>query len=348
MVERTIDLRSDTVTVPTEKMRRAMATAEVGDDVYGEDPTINRLEERAAQLLDKEAALFVASGTMGNQAAVMTHTEIGDEIILEQDAHIYYYEAGGPARLAGVQVRPLPSQTGVLDPGVVERAIRPQNIHFPNPALLCLENTHNRGGGVVTSVEDTEKLCRVAHENGLRVHLDGARVFNAATALGVEAAELVAPVDSVMFCLSKGLAAPVGSLLVGSEEFIAEARGNRKVLGGGMRQAGILAAAGLVALDEMVDRLQEDHDNARYLAEGLAEIEGVDIDPQRVETNLVRFEVGEPFAGSDDFLGRLRERGVLAGSPDPGAVRMVTHKDVSRQDISDALATLKDVSSSMG
>ncbi len=334
---RVVDLRSDTVTRPTEEMRRAMARAEVGDDVYGEDPTVNALEELAASMIGKEAAVFVPSGTMGNQAAVLTHTARGDEIIVEADAHIYWYEAGGPALLASVQVRPLAGRRGVLSPEAVRAAVRPPDVHFPRTSLLCLENTHNRAGGAVWPPAELEAVTAAAHEAGLAVHLDGARIFNAAVASGVAAARLAAGADSVMFCLSKGLAAPVGSILAGARDWIERARKARKVLGGGMRQAGVIAAAGIVALRTMVDRLAEDHANARRLAEGLAEVKGLEVDPRQVDTNMVMVGVRDSAA---EFCRQLAERGVMAGAMDARRVRLVTHKDVSGDDVDYALRVI--------
>ena len=257
-----IDLRSDTVTKPTSAMRQAMATAEVGDDVYEEDPTVRRLEALGAEMIGKEAALFVPSGTMGNQIAAMTHLNRGDEVILEAESHIFYYEVGGLALLSGAQARPLPGRRGFMEPEQITHAIREENIHFPRTGLLCLENTHNRAGGAVLTPEQTKAMAEAGRQKGIPVHLDGARIFNAAIALGIDVRELTAPVDSVMFCLSKGLGAPVGSILAGSKCFITHARKNRKVLGGGLRQSGVLAAAGLIALEQMVERLAEDHDHA--------------------------------------------------------------------------------------
>ncbi|PZN12771.1 MAG: low specificity L-threonine aldolase [Bacillota bacterium] len=334
---RWIDFRSDTVTQPTPSMRKAMAEAEVGDDVYGEDPTVRRLEEVAAARLGKEAGLFCPSGTMANQVAVLAHTRRGDEVLLEQESHIYYYEVGGVALLAGCQVRPLPSDRGVLDPAVVEAAIRPANIHFPRPSLLCLENTHNRWGGTVMTVEQTAALADVAHRHGLRVHLDGARLFNAAVALGVPADRLAAPADSVMFSLSKGLGCPVGSVLVGDRDFIEEARRYRKALGGGMRQAGIIAAAGLVALEEMIDRLAEDHALARRLAEGLAELPGVVVDLESVQTNIVMADVRGTGWAAQELAAALAAEGVRVNAVDPYRLRWVTHKDVGPRDVDEAL-----------
>ena len=335
-----IDLRSDTVTVPTDEMRRAMAAAEVGDDVYGEDPTTKRLEELAAEIIGKEAALFVASGTMGNQVAAMTHTRRGDEVLVDAEAHIYYYEVGGLAALSGTQPRPLASRRGRLEPADVTEALRGRNIHFPTPTLLCLENTHNRAGGTVMTARQTEVLAATAHQAGLRIHLDGARIFNAAVALGTTARELAVPADSVMFCLSKGLGAPVGSMLAGGREFIDRARKNRKLLGGGMRQSGVLAAAGIIALTRMVDRLAEDHANARRLAEGLAGLAGLEVDLEAVQTNMVAFDLRGADQSAAAFMARLRELGVLANVMGPRRLRLVTHKEISRGDIDQALGRI--------
>ena len=335
-----IDLRSDTVTRPTPEMRRAMAEAEVGDDVYGDDPSVNRLQELAAEKVGKEAALFLPSGTMGNQVAVMTHARRGEEVILEAEAHIFYYEVGGLAVLAGVQTRPLPGKRGVITPAQVRGAIRGDDIHFPRTGLVCLENTHNRVGGAVWPLEEFREVCGAAHEAGVPVHLDGARVFNAAIYYGLPVTEITQHVDSVMFCLSKGLCAPVGSILAGDRDFIARARKHRKLLGGGMRQAGVLAAAGIVALEKMVDRLAEDHDNARRLAAGLAEMRRVRLDLDAVQTNIVYFDVdGDAY----QMVEELSSRGVLVNSTGPARIRVVTHHDVSREDIGRALEIMKEV-----
>lgn len=342
-MSKSIDLRSDTVTHPTDEMRHAMAHAEVGDDVYGEDPTINRLEELAAATVGKEAALFVASGTMGNQIGVMTHTRRGDEVVLEAEAHIFYYEVGGLAALSGVQAHTVPGVRGIMAPADVEAAIRGENIHYPHTALVCLENTHNRAGGVVQPQGNVDEICAIAHRHGAAVHMDGARLFNAAVASGSTAARIVRDVDSVQFCLSKGLAAPVGSMLAGTREYIARARKNRKLLGGGMRQAGILAAAGIVALTTMVDRLAEDHANAKLLAEGVACIPGLSVDPATVETNIVQVDVALPSVSGEEFAARLTKAGVLCGASGARRVRLVTHKDVSRQDIVSALSIINRV-----
>ncbi|MDW7711036.1 MAG: low-specificity L-threonine aldolase [Deferrisomatales bacterium] len=340
---RRIDLRSDTVTWPTPEMRRAMFEAEVGDDVYGEDPTVNRLEEEAAALLGKEAGLFVPTGTQGNQVAVLTHTGRGEEVIAEAESHLFYYEVGAVAALAGCQVRVVPGVRGAMDLERVEAAIRARNIHFPRTALVCLENTHNRAGGAVLPPGNAEAVAEVARRHGLPVHLDGARIFNAAVALGVPAARLAAPADSAMFCLSKGLAAPVGSVLVGSRAFIARARVNRKLLGGGMRQAGILAAAGLVALRTMVERLAVDHENAARLAAGLGGLPGLEVDPEGVETNIIAFRVADPRWDAPGLAAALGAAGVLCNAMGPRAIRMVTHKDVARADVDEALDRVEGV-----
>ncbi len=332
-----IDLRSDTVTHPTPAMRRAMYEAEVGDDVYGEDPTVNRLEELAAAMLGKEAALLVTSGTQGNLAAVLAHCGRGDEVIVGHLAHMYLYEQGGMAALAGVHPRVVPNQEdGTLDLAEVEAAIRPENIHFPRTRLIAVENTHNRRYGAPLGVDYLRALRQVAHRHGLQVHMDGARLFNAAVALGVPARDLAAQADTVMVCLSKGLAAPVGSLLLGSAAFIAEARRARKVLGGGMRQAGVLAAAGIVALTEMVDRLAEDHTRARRLAEALATMPGLQVDLQRVYTNMVYVDL-EPPRTAAQLAEALAARGVRVHPVGPHRVRLVTHYGIEDTHIAAAI-----------
>ncbi len=343
-----IDLRSDTVTNPTPEMRKAMAAAEVGDDVYGEDPTVRRLEERAAALLGKEAGLFVPSGTMGNLVAVMTHTSRGSEIILEAEAHIYYYEVGGLAVVAQVLPRTIPGDRGTFTPEMLAAVLRAPNIHFPVPALVCLENTHNRAGGAVWPQERLDAVAAAAHQAGLAVHLDGARIFNAATYLGRPAAEIARSADSVMFCLSKGLSAPVGSVLVGRKDWIARARKNRKIVGGGLRQAGVIAAAGLVALDTMIERLAEDHANARILAEGLADIGRLAVDLESVQTNMVMCRVDGLGLDAPEFARRLGEKGVLVNAVDPRKVRFVTHKDVGTSDVKAALAVIAGVAREAG
>lgn len=337
-----IDLRSDTVTLPTDEMRRAMAMAEVGDDVFGEDPTVRRLEELGARMIGKEAALFVASGTMGNQVSALTHLSRGDEVIVEADSHIYFYEVGGLGALCGAHPRPLTGVKGFMAPSQIKEAIREEDdIHLPRTALLCIENTHNRAGGAVLTPEQTRVMVEAARERNIPTHLDGARIFNAACALDVDVKELTAPVDSVMFCLSKGLGAPVGSLLAGDRDFITRARKYRKALGGGMRQAGILAAAGLVALETMVERLALDHQNARLLAEGLAEIPGIAIDLESVQTNIVIFSIKGLETGASEFLSTLATEGLLGVSFGGDLIRFVTHKDVTADQIKMALQIIK-------
>ncbi|HEX8722279.1 MAG TPA: GntG family PLP-dependent aldolase [Pyrinomonadaceae bacterium] len=342
-----IDLRSDTVTRPTPAMRRAMAEAEVGDDVYGEDPTVNRLQERAAEVFEKEAALFVPTGSMANQIAVKLHTRPGEEVVIEERGHIYNYEMAAMSAVSGALARPVRSLdgTGVLTWEEVRAAVHADDAPYyvARTGLVALENSHNLAGGAVMTRERTEEICDGAHALGLRVHLDGARVFNAAESLGETVAALARPADSVMFCLSKGLGAPVGSVLLGGRGFVEEARRWRKLLGGGMRQAGVLAAAGLVALAETPPRLAEDHANARRLAEGVAELPGVKIDPESVRTNIVLFDVSGTRVSADAVCARLRdEHGVLC-SAFGDSIRMVTHYDVSRGDVEVALGALKAV-----
>ncbi|GEO25976.1 threonine aldolase [Alicyclobacillus acidoterrestris] len=338
-----IDLRSDTVTQPTEEMRRAMAVAPVGDDVYREDPTIRQLEELAAERTGKEAALFVTSGTQGNLVAIATHVKTGEEVIAEAESHIFYYEAAGIAAVAGAQIRQVTGVRGVLQPRDVQRAIRPLDIHQPRTALISLENTHNRAGGTVTPVSVLQEIRSVAHAAGVPVHMDGARLFNAAIASGCSAKDIADCVDTIQFCLSKGLGAPVGSVLAGPKSFIEAALQWRKRLGGGLRQAGILGAAGIVALTKMVDRLAEDHDNARILAERLANMPGVMVDLATVQTNIVLADIAETGMPMDTFLTRLREAGVLSTAFGPTTVRFVTHKDVTREDVLRAVDMVAEV-----
>jgi threonine aldolase len=338
-----IDLRSDTITHPTPEMRKAMFEAEVGDDVYGEDPTVNRLEEMAAEIMGKEAAVFTTSGTQGNLIAVLTHTHHGDEIIVGDQAHILWYEVGGTAALGGVNMRTVPNDScGRLSPDDIAGAIRTRDIHYPETTLLCLENTHNRCGGTVLTPDYTDEVCNLAHKHGLKVHLDGARIFDASIALDVPASALARNVDSVALCLSKGLSAPVGSLLCGSKDFIERARKFRKMLGGGMRQAGVIAAAGIVALETMVDRLAEDHSNARRLAEGLAGIEGIMLARDDIHTNIVMFDLS-PELSITQFVDGLERAGVKVGLRDGHPFRAVTHRMVSSADIDEALARIESV-----
>jgi threonine aldolase len=339
-----IELRSDTFTLPTPAMRRAMAEAEVGDDQYGEDPTVNRLEKRSADLVGKEAAVYVASGMLGNLCGVLSQTERGDEVILGDLAHIYQNEMGASFVLGSIQPRLVPNRDGCPSLADIEAAIRPQGM-YPRTSLVCLENSHNNCGGTVVTVEETRPVADLAHRRGMRVHLDGARIFNAAAALGVDARELCAPADTVQFCFSKGLSAPVGSVLCGSAETVAKARRVRKLLGGAMRQAGVIAAAALVALEEMRDRLGEDHRSAKALARGLARIRGVRIDAERVVTNIVSFEIDPAWMDAPAFVKSCAERGLrvsryLGNSP---RLRAVTHYGIESANIDDALAIIEEV-----
>lgn len=343
-----IDLRSDTVTLPTEEMRRAMYEAQLGDDVYREDPTVNRLEELAAQMTGKEAALFTVSGTMANLIAVLTHTRPGDEIIVGSESHIFWYEVGGASVLGGVVLRTVPNdQDGRIDLNTVEQAIRSKNIHFPETTLLCLENTHNRCGGTVLTPEYTKDVVELAHNHGLLVHLDGARIFNAAVTLNIPASELAAPVDSVCFCVSKELSAPVGSLLCGTQDFVDKARKWRKMVGGGMRQAGVIAAAGIVALEKMVSRLAEDHDNAKRLAQGLVNIPGFGINLERVQTNIVVFDTPANISGIE-FVQRMAAKGVKFNDRGGQTVRAVTHRMISDTDVDEALERIRSLIKELG
>jgi threonine aldolase len=340
-----IDLRSDTVTRPTPAMRRAMAEAEVGDDVYGEDPTVNRLQERAAEIFEKEAAIFVPTGSMGNQTAVKLHTHHGQEVVIEERGHIFNFEMATMAAFAGCVARPVHSAdgSGILTWEEIAGAIHANSAYYVAPTgLVAIENSHNLAGGSVMTRARTEEICDGAHALGIPVHLDGARIFNAAAAQNESVANLARPVDSVMFCLSKGLGAPVGSMLLGSEDFIDEARAVRKMLGGGMRQAGVLAAAGLVALEDTPPRLHEDHANARKLADELAELPGIKIDPEKVVTNIVIFDVAGTGQDADAICDQLRAHNVLA-SGFGTSIRMVTHFDVSRADIDTALNAMRAV-----
>ncbi len=341
--DQVVDLRSDTVTKPTPEMRRAMAEAEVGDDVFGEDPTANRLEALAAERLGKEAGLFVVSGTMGNQVSLMAQTQRGDEVILDEGSHIFNYEVAALSVLSAVQPRTLRGRYGILDPDDIRRAIRAPNIHAPRNSLVAVESSHNRGGGTVYPLETLREIRRIATANGLAVHLDGARLFNASVATGTPARELAAQADSVTFCLSKGLGAPVGSVVVGTRAFIDRARRARKMFGGGTRQVGILAAAGLVALESMVDRLREDHQNARLLAEGLASLPGIAIDLERVQTNIVIFSVDRPDLDAPGLIVKLAEQGIKAFNISQTDIRMVTHKDVDREGILKTLEVLRTI-----
>ncbi|MFZ2489408.1 MAG: low-specificity L-threonine aldolase [Anaerolineae bacterium] len=339
-----IDLRSDTVTKPTSAMRQAMYDAEVGDDVLGDDPTVKRLEALAAERLGKEAGLFVASGTMGNLVSLLAQCHRGDEIILGDQAHIYIYEAGGSAAVGGLHPRIVPNRAdGTLDLAQVEAVIRDANIHFPHTRLLALENTHNRCGGAALPVAYMDAASQLARRHGLRLHLDGARIFNAAIALGVDVQDLARGCDSVSVCLSKGLAAPVGSVIVGSADFIAEARRQRKMLGGGMRQSGVLAAAGIVALTQMVDRLADDHAHARLLAEGIAGLPGILLDPASVQTDIVIFELHRADLTPQQLAAQLAARGIWLLTLGGQRLRAVTHYHITRADIEQTVAAFAEI-----
>ena len=344
-MERYIDLRSDTVTMPTVEMREAMAAAEVGDDVYGDDPTVKRLEELAAGIMGKEAALFVPSGTMGNQLCIMTHTQPGNEIIAGAASHIVHHEAGAAAKLSGAAYALVDNPDHVIYDRDVRRLVRPGgNVHYPKTALLCLENALCDGN--VVSLGDLRAAADTAHELGLAVHLDGARIFNAALALGIPAGGIAACADSVMFCVSKGLCAPVGSLVCGTAEFVERARYNRKILGGGMRQAGVLAACGIIALEKMTGRLAADHENARLLGERLSGIPGISVNREMIRINMVFWRTEIPGFDGGAFVNFMRERGIkISGGPE---YRFVTHNDISRQDIDTVVSALRDYIASLG
>ena len=339
----TIDLRSDTVTLPTPQMRAAMAQAMLGDDVYGEDPTVNQLETLAAERVGKEAALLVPSGTMGNLCALLAHCGRGDEAIVGDQSHIYHYEASGASVLGGIALHIVPTEpNGQLPLDALADAIRdPNDPHEAITKLICLENTHNRCGGVVLSPNYMQSVAAFAHEHNLSVHLDGARLFNAAVALGVDARILTQHVDSVMFCLSKGLSAPVGSMLAGDSAFIGRARRMRKILGGSMRQAGIIAAAGLIALEHMIDRLSDDHHNAQMLAQGLAILPGIDIDVETVQSDIVIFKLCDSHWTPATFVSTLAERGLLVGEIGRGYIRAVTHYGIDANDIEETLERVR-------
>ena len=341
MNQKIIDLRSDTVTKPTPEMRRAMEAAEVGDDVYGEDPTVNRLQRRAAELFNKESALFVPTGTMGNQIAVKLHTRPGQEVIVEEQGHIFNYEMATMAAFSGVLARPVKGDNGILAWRQIEAAIHPDIYYYARSGLIALENSHNMAGGTVYRCDESDEICRNARARGIPVHLDGARIFNASVALDKPVQDLCGPFDTVMFCLSKGLCAPVGSMLLGRREAMEEARRLRKMLGGGMRQAGILAAAGLIALEEMPGRLHVDHENAAHLARELADLPGVSIDPAQVKTNIVIFEIDPGNGRAEDLLAKLKVERILLGAIGPHRIRAVTHADVNRQDIEHVVGVLR-------
>jgi len=343
-----VDLRSDTLTLPTPQMREAMARAEVGDDVWEEDPTVKRLEAMAAERLGKAAGLFVSSGTMGNLISVVSQAQAGQEVILDLDSHIFNNEVAGAAIIGSLQMRPVKTERGFLTPDQVREALRPANIHIPTTGLVCVENTHNRHGGTCCTPEAIDAVAAVAHDAAVPVHMDGARLFNAAVALKRPARDFVRNVDSVTFCVSKGLAAPVGSVICGSAEFIGKARRVRKMLGGGMRQAGIIAAAGIVALETMVDRLAEDHANARALAEGLAKLPGLTINLASVQTNIVIFQVkrgnqAASAAATAELVAGCGARKVKIHAIGPDSIRCVTHKDIDAEDIGRTLDAFAEI-----
>lgn len=339
---RIVDLRSDTVTMPTLKMRQVMKDAEVGDDGFGEDPTTNRFEEVAAEKLGKEDALFVPSGTMGNLIAIMVHTKPGDGLVCDRKAHINTMVSGNTSALTGTTICPLDAdETGHLNLDELESLINLDDIRFPRTSLIVLENTNNLAGGTVVTPEETAQIYKIAKKYGLSLHLDGARIFNSAIFQGVDVAELTEDCDSIMFCLSKGLASPVGSIIAGTKEFIIEARRRKKMLGGGMRQTGILAACGIVSLEEMIDRLAEDHDNAKYLANGLVEIEGFSIKLKTVQTNIVCFKCELPKLSCGEFVENVGKKGVYVVCLEKNYGRMVTHKDLNRSDVDYALEVFK-------
>ena len=341
---RNVDLRSDTMTKPTPSMRQAMAEAEVGDDVFGEDPTVNRLEKMAAERMGKEAAVFVTSGTMGNLVSQLAHCGRGDEIILGSRSHTFFFEQGGSAAVGSIHPRTVPNQPdGKLALEDIEDAIRGDNVHFPHTRLIVLENTHNQCGGYPLDAGYMKAVGEIARRHGLKIHVDGARIFNAAVALNIKASDLTAEADSISFCLSKGLAAPIGSVVCGTQEFIHQARRARKLIGGGMRQAGIMAAAGIVALNEMVERLADDHANAKKLAEGLANIPGISVDPAHIKTNIVFIDITRSDMAPGDLANLLDEEGVRISAGGPRRLRAVTHYHISSDDIDYTLSAFAKV-----
>ena len=343
MPDEYLDFRSDTVTRPTPQMRAAMAEAEVGDDVFGEDPTINRLQERVAEMLGKEAAVYVPSGTMSNLVGVRVHCKPGDEMICEAGCHILNYEQAGYAQVSGIAARAVEGEFGVMQVEQLKDLVRPDNTHYVRTRLVCLENTHNRGGGRIQPYETVEAICRWAHEAGLVTHLDGARLFNAVIATGIEAPRWTQHFETASVCFSKGLGAPVGSALAGPRDLIAEAVRHRKVLGGGMRQAGVIAAAALYALENHVERLAEDHANAQRLADGIRRIDELRLEPDQVDTNLLFFQVDPSWGTAAEFSAQLKQRGLLMLPTAPTKVRAVTHLNVDGNDVEKAIGILKEV-----
>jgi threonine aldolase len=338
-----IDLRSDTVTLPTEEMLEAIKHAKLGDDIYGEDPTVNKLQQMAAEKMGKEAALLVPSGTQANLTSIMSNCSRGELVLVEAEAHIYWYEVGGISAIAGLFPWTIKAANGAaFEPAQIEAAIRPTNIHYPKPSLLCVENTHNRYGGLIVAPPQLEAISETAKKHSLRVYMDGARLFNASVALNVDVKEFTKHVDNLMFCLSKGLSCPVGSIVVGDQDFIDRARKTRKVLGGGMRQAGIIAAPGIIALEKMINRLRIDHDNAKLLAERIAEINCVKIDLKNVQTNMVTFDL-DPEIDCNDFLLKLKEDSILALAQAKNRIRMVMHRGIEREHVEKTAGTIERV-----
>jgi threonine aldolase len=337
-----IDLRSDTVTLPTEEMLEAIKHVNLGDDVYGEDPTVNKLQIMAAEKMGKEAALLVPSGTQANLTSLMSNCNRGELVLLEAESHIYWYEVGGVSAIAGLLPWTIKTDTGAFEPEQIEASLRPENIHYPVPSLVCVENTHNRYGGLIITPKQLEAINETAKKHSLKVYMDGARIFNASVALNVDVKEFTKHVDNLMFCLSKGLSCPVGSIIVGSNDFIKKARKTRKLLGGGMRQAGIIAAPGIIALEKMIERLKIDHNNARLLAEKIAKIRGVNIDIRNVQTNMVTFEL-DPSINCDNFLLGLRKDGILALAQAKNRVRMVTHRGIEREHIETTICAIEGI-----
>jgi threonine aldolase len=335
-----IDLRSDTVTLPTEEMLEAIRHADLGDDVYGEDPTVNKLQEMAAEKMGKEAALLVPSGTQANLTSLMSNCNRGELVLLEAESHIYWYEVGGVSAIAGLLPWTIKADKGAFDPQQIEAALRSENIHYPIPSLICLENTHNRYGGIIVAPKQLEAISKVAKRRSLRIYMDGARIFNASVALNIDVKELAKHVDNLMFCLSKGLSCPVGSVIVGTKDFIDKARRIRKLLGGGMRQAGIIAAPGIIALEKMIGRLRIDHENARLLSEKVAKIQGVNIDLKCVQTNMVTFDL-DPSIDCNVFLLKLKQNGILALAQSKNRVRMVMHRGVEREHVEATVAAIE-------
>jgi threonine aldolase len=338
-----IDLRSDTVTLPTKEMLEAIMRAKLGDDVYGEDPTVNQLQEMAAEKMGKEAALLVPSGTQANLTSLMSNCKRGDQILLESESHIYWYEVGGVSAIAGLLPWPLETSVGVFNLDELEAAIRPKNIHYPELTLICIENTHNRHGGTIITPNQLKATSTVAKQHSIRVYMDGARIFNAAVGLGVDPKEFTKHVDNLMFCLSKGLSCPVGSLIVGTHEFIEKARKIRKILGGGMRQAGIIAAPGIIALEKMTTRLKTDHENAKLLAEKLSKISGIEVDLSKIQTNIVTFILTDSAINDNTFIGELKENGILGLTQSKNKVRLVTHLGIEKEHIEKTAVTIEKI-----